>query len=388
MHDVDVKNVGVYSVHMFDVHTVQKIKMAKKTNTPEGTTTESAVTGITPLVSLDKFQDDVTNVFLHYVRNICWMVDGKTAWAITKAPALDYEYDLTHPDLKAIDMGLTFAHIKDTQFACAMRRMYDYAYFGLIDLGEESLEYESIHTWTVALLVDVAGGAVGNEWDSYGLDIVDCARRCVKVADTANARRVLEGHEEFYHFVSQGKEDNYCDDNLLNVRQVALLSGMEEMSIRAAANPNRANQLKPMKTEHGTRFENTVVKEWLIQKKRYVPITKRWTARDIDLTQSYMSLDEIELGLNTRYNLLGLENGFDQLDAALVAINLEAGAFLERRRIHLYNAFFDDEMAVRSLARILSLPEELLTLRVKEVITTESLRNIERAIKNLATHQK
>lgn len=362
--------------------------MAKKTNVPEGTTTESTVSALTPLFPLEQFEDDVTNVFLHYVRNINLMVDSNTAWAITKAPALESEFQLGHPERRASDLGLTYAHIKDTEFARALRRMYDYAYFGLVHLGEESLEYAGIHTWAVALVIDATDGAVAKEWESYGLDIVDCARRCLKVAETANARRILEGETEIYSLMSQDKGERSCSGNQLNVRQVALLSGMEEMSIRAAANPNRANQLKPTKTEHGTRFENTVVKEWLIQRKRYLPITKVWAAGDIDLTRSYSNLDDIALGLNARYDRLGQEKGCEELDAALAAINLEVGPSVDRRKIYLGSSFFENDAAVRGLARVLSLPEELLALRVKEVITAESLRNIERAIKNLVVQQQ
>lgn len=385
MHGFDIRISTGYSVHMFGMYMTQEKNMAKKTNAPE--ITEASVAGLTPAVSLEQFQDDVTNVFVHYVRNIGWMVDIKTAWAITNAPELEYDTDLLNPELKAADIGLTYALIKDTQFGKAMQRMYDYAYQGIVRVGEESLDYESIHTWTSALLLDVARGAVGNEWDSYGLDICDCAKRCVEVAETANARRMLEGLDGFFYFNS-APVDDYNDVDKLTVRQVALLAGMEEMSVRAAANPNRANQLKPTKTGSGTRFENTVVKEWLIQKKRYVPITKRWTASELNLAQKYSSIDDIVAGLNTRYNLLGQERGFQRLDAALAKIKVETVQFQDTYRIYLPDSKMADDNTVRGLALILDLPEDLLSLRVKEVLTAESLRGIERAIKDLVTQPK
>lgn len=356
--------------------------MIKKTIPSETRSTEATVTDLAPLVTLDQFHDDVTNVFLHYVRNICWMTDFKTAWAITKAPALDYEFELMNPDFKAAELELSYSHIKDTEFAKAMQRMYDFAYFGLIHLGEDSLDYESIHTWTTALLIDAAQGAVGSEWGSYGLDIEERAKRLVKVAETANARRILEGEEEFYYFTQTNRDDK-CSE-YLNVRDVALLSGMEEMSIRAAANPNRANQLKPTKTEHGTRFETSVVKEWLIKKKRYVPIVRRWFVKDFDLSKSYRSWDEISEGLDTRYNLLGQENGYEGIDKALAEINLKAVKAPDGAGLYLERNLINDEAVVRSLARILLLPEDLLLLRSKEAIAVETLRNIERDIKDLA----
>lgn len=358
-----------------------------KDTTPEIFATEQASSGLTPLVPLESFQDDVTNVFLHYIRNIGWMVDAKTAWSITGAPALERDSDLLHPELRASDLGLAYSHIKDTEFAKSMQRMYDYAYFGQLDLSGDTLTYESIHTWITALVLDVAG-AVGNEWDSYGLDVVDCARRCEKVCDTANARRILEGHEAFYLFSSQGKED-FCDENMLNVRQVALLSGMEEMSIRAAANPNRANQLKPTKTEYGTRFESAVVKEWLIQKKRYVPITRCYRGGDINLEQRrFASREDLFSALESRYTRLVLEQGFESVAPPLVELGVFSELSPGTTRICLPHDLFDHEDMTRGLARTFGLPEELLLLRGKEAVAAESLRNIERAIKELSAQHK
>lgn len=356
--------------------------MPKKTAPSQTQAVEAVSTGLTPPMTPEQFQDDVTNVFLHYVRTINWMTDPKTAWAITKALPLEYEFELMNPDFNAADLELTYAHIKDTQFARVMHCMYDYAFFGLIHLGEDGLEYEGTAMWTSALLVDAAKGDLGREWDSYGPDIQTRASRLLQVAETANARIILEDVEEggFYNFASASKDDKGISVRDLNVRQVALLSGMEEMSIRAAANPNRASQLKPVKTEHGTRFEISVVKDWLMQKKRYVPITKRWFVNDFDLMKSYKSWSEVADGLDKKYNLLGQENGYAGLDEALAELQLKPD---HDNGICLEKSFFDNETAIRNLARILSLPEDLLLLRVKEAIAFESLRQIERDIKCL-----
>ena len=97
--------------------------MASTQNTLE------SVAGLTSPITLEQFRSDATNVFLHYVRNIAWMVDTQTAWAITKAPALEFNGALANPELMATDLGLTYEHIQNTEFARAMQRMYDYAYF-------------------------------------------------------------------------------------------------------------------------------------------------------------------------------------------------------------------------------------------------------------------
>lgn len=346
---------------------------------------EIFTTGLTPPVRIDEFHDDVANIFLHYVRNIAWMVDAETAWAITKAPALENPIALLYTDVKAADLDLGFQQIKETEFARAMQRMYDFAYSGLVDLSAEPFEDGSIHTWISALLVDAAEGAMSTEWNMTGLYTDVCGRRCVQIAETANARAILEGGEPFFSYFRGYNKDDSPEEGLLTVRQVALLAGMEEMSIRAAANPNRALQLRPTKTDSGTRFEISVVREWLQQKKRYVPIKKGWSAGELNLAKKrFASLDEVASGLDARYHMIGLSQGFEQLDQQLRAIGFTANDVSGRPFIRMPDEFFNREESVRAIAGILNLPEALLVLRVKEVMATESLRAIEKSIQEFA----
>lgn len=340
--------------------------------------------GLTPPVSEKDFRDDVTNIFLHYVRTIAWMADAQTAWAITKAPELNYAGDLLNPDLKADDLGLHYEHIRETELAKAMQRMYDFAYFGLLDLSADGFNDESIHTWITAIVVDAASGAVSAEWNAYGLDTDRCAARCAQVAETANARAILEGGESFSSAFRWGGKDNLVEDGVLTVRQVSLLAGMEEMSIRAAANPNRANPLQPMKTESGTRFDIQVVKNWLVSKKRYVTIRKRWSDGEMNLHKKrFSSIAEVDMGLNARYRMFCNEKGVEVMAPVISALGIKTGNTTFGVHLSLEEADLVDDKKVRGLARALELPDELLVLRIKEVVAAENLRSIEQAIKVL-----
>lgn len=353
--------------------------MASTQNTLE------SVAGLTSPITLEQFRSDATNVFLHYVRNIAWMVDTQTAWAITKAPALEFNGALANPELMATDLGLTYEHIQNTEFARAMQRMYDYAYFGKLDLSQEEIGYESIHTWITALVVDVAGSAVGAEWDSYGLDILSCASRCAQVAETANARVTLEGEDPFFYHFKANPRDDFPEEGVLTVRQMSLLSGMEEMSIRAAANPKRVNRLKPVEsTEKRTLFEIQVAKDWLLSKKRYVQITKRWSAGEMNLHKKrFANLVELDMGLNARYKMLCNEHGRDSIDDYAKALGLSSGEGLVGPYLTIDDEDFANQERMRGLARVLCLPEDLLVLRIEEVLASERLRSIERSIKQL-----
>lgn len=357
-------------------------------NLEKNSSSELETVGLTPAVSVADFQNDVTNVFLHYVRTIAWMADAETAWAITKAPKLDHAAELFNPDFNAADLGLQYTNIQATEFARAMQRMYDYAYLGQLDQSQDPLDYESIHTWIAAIVVDVAASATGREWDSYGVDILSCASRCAQVAETANARAILEGGEPFFSSFKAHSKDDYPEEAVLNVRQVSLLSGMEEMSIRAAANPNRVNQLKPIKTDSGTRFEIQVVKDWLISKKRYIPISKRWSEGDLNLDKKrFFSLDEVNSGINARFQMFCNNHGLEKIDAQLGRIGLTSGTGIGGPFLDIDYSEYKNEQKLRGLAHILELPEELLVLRVNEVIAAEQLRRIERAIKELEGQQ-
>lgn len=334
-----------------------------------------------PLMTLAQFQEGTVEVFLHYVRNLMWMTDAATACAVLKDTPEDIYKYLGDVSLTPTELGVSFAHIESTAFAQAMMRMYDYAYRGIIHLGEEDLTYESIHTWTTALLIDAAKGEVANEWDTYGAGLQSTALLLVKVAETANARLILEGAQRgFYYFNQFDKDDVAFEEGYLSVRQVALLSGMEELSIRAAANPNRANQLKPTKTEKGTRFEVSVVKDWLIQKKRYIPITKQWFVNDFDLSKSYRFLDDITYGLNARYNVVGQQEGYQKIDKALKKIGINASA---STGLYVNQEILLQEDLITKLAEILSLPSNLLNLRIQEALAATKLRQIEYCIQAL-----
>lgn len=346
--------------------------------------TDANCVGLTPPIGLEGFQSDVTNVFLHYVRSIGWMTDAETAWSLLKLPVCDATHRLFNPELYADDLGLTYEHIQSTEFARAMQRMYDYAYFGQLDLSAEELGYESVHTWITALVMDVTESAVAYEWDSYGLDILACSRRCAQVAETANARVILEGGEPlFLSFKGNGKHDG-TEQGYLTVRQMSLLAGMEEMSIRAAANPSRANQLKPTKTDSGTRFEIDIAKDWLISKKRYIPVQKRWSEGELELaTKRFTSLSELDLALNARFKTLCNKYGEEAIRAQFTTLGISTGNAYVGPYCSIEDKDFAQEEKMRGLAEVLGLPADLLVLRIKEVLAAEQLRAIERAIKEL-----
>jgi hypothetical protein len=330
----------------------------------------------------DEFQEDVAEVFLYYVRTIAWMTDHDTAWAILNLPPDEASFPLFDPDLGASDINLTYGHIRHTEFAKALMQMYEYAYYGHKDNNEEQIANESIHTWITCLVCDARDGEMDRAWGEYGWTVRPNAERCSQVAETANARLTLEGADPFFFTFQHSGKEGYLSSDVLTVRQLSLLSGMEEMSIRAAANPKRQSPLKTITTDHGTRIEIDVAKDWLISKGRYVPIANVWSAAEINLTkvrfETYAALDS---ALQSRYRSFCNERGRDGLDTELSQANINTGKGLDGPLLDLSPEDYQHEDKMRVLARVLELPADLLILRVQETAAQENLRQIERALR-------
>lgn len=365
--------------------------MTKQTNTTKHQETDEATlhTAFQVPFTREAFRRDVANVFLYYVRSIAWMTDHDTAWAILKLPQDEASYPLYRAEFDAAELNVTFEHIRQTEFAKALERMYEYAYYGRKNHNEEPLEHESIHTWISCLLCDAREGHMASEWDSYGWYVKESAERCAQVAETANARVTLEGGEPFFQEFQRSSKEGFLSENLLTIRQVSLLSGMEEMSIRASANPKRQNPLKTITTEHGTRVEIGVAKAWLQSKGRYIPISDIWTAGEIDLVkyrfEDYGALDGT---LQARYRLFCNERDRKGLDAEFAAANITTKNGVAGPILDLSVNDYHNEEQIRVVARVLELPAELLVLRVKETLAQENLRLIERALREATQNLK
>lgn len=355
------------------------VKVTKKAVVETGT-------GLPLPFSREIYEEAVTNAFLFYVRNLCWMTDSETAWAVTKAP-VPKDLEAVHvPEWDAASLGLTFEHLRNTTFAQAMERMYQYAYFGRLDLSDDPLEDETTHTFISAIVCDIAESKVAEEWRDHGHDVSSYAVRLMQVAETANARVMLEGGDGFFGRFKVATRDQYDESNgvLLTVRQMALLSGMEEMSIRAAANPSRANQLKPHGLEGVTRFDLECAKEWLKSKKRYVPITKFWSSSDLDLAKKrFANFSEMDTGLSARYKTLCLQDGRGKVDEQLKQFGIRTGEGFVGPFLELSEEDYANEATVRGIAQVLDLPSDLLVLRTKQVIALETLNRVERELREL-----
>lgn len=355
--------------------------MAKsKSRAEEATGANELATGFPIPFTISEFKKDITVVYLHKLRELAWMTGSADAkevsvWKVIGKQPAD-QIDIYNPDASSDDMGIGWDDIKHTDFANYLLSMYEYGCHGVYEGSLEPMEDGTCYTWLSAILVDMEGSRFLEEWSGgYSGEGRESVKRCHYIARLANARCTLESGHPF-SFELGG------DDGQLTVHQLALLAGMEELSIRAAANPNRPNPLpiiEEEKREKRTRFALDVAKAWLESKGRYVPVRVRYKGGDIDLaTRKFSSIDELLYLIEERKRFLSIESqrpeGIEKHASALAA----KYGFEDLSRAELR-----DPALVRELAEILEFPAELFGLRVRETLVNSELAAIRRQLHDL-----
>lgn len=323
--------------------------------------------------TLDDFRKDVCGVYLHHVRTIAWMTTTQIAATLIPGYESEDAHDLMW-EATPEELGVTYERIKNTTLMKTLERVYRYAYFGELDASYDRMEDESVYTWTCAVVYDAVHGRLALEWFDNGSVTADAADRCLTVCELANARHMLESGDYFYYKFGNYPKDPAVGDGCLTIRQMALLAGMEEMSIRAAANKKqkRANPLETYTDEKGTRVALDVAKAWLQSKNRYVPITVRWSEGELDLTKTrFVARHELWHALTARIRSLAEQQHNEPGMKAALPCSLDE--FVDE---HL-----DDEQFAGTVAEALELPRELFVLRCKEVDARERLHAVERELK-------
>jgi hypothetical protein len=339
----------------------------------------------TPPCTVEEFRTSLLHIYLHGLRQAVLMIP-KARWSDTTHPGLDIR-DLWSPDLDDSEVGLSFEDIRDSDFVRAMEQQHQLAAHGVRVPGIEPMDYETTHMWVAAWLVELSTSSFVQEWDSYGCSLADDVTKCLTISELANARQVLDGQESFSHFASLGSSDSHrVELGELSIGQMALLSGMEEMSVRTAASRKGPTQLLTHKNSAGrtvVSIENA--KAWLKAKGKYVEVVTRWTAETLDLTKSRFDMPH-DLGSALNSHCRALNQRAPERD-----VLAEAKALLVRHGQEPVLAL-DPECAgnpqlIGELAELLELPKELFALRVQECMLRWQLGRTDYLIRQLSEAQ-
>lgn len=321
--------------------------------------------------SKDEFREHLLDLHLMQLRMLSFITTDEKAAAVLPRP-VERGPVFFDPDHGPTEFNLRYEDFRQSSFFRAMNCMYDFAYAGLIDESYEAMGDETSFMWAAALVRDLAASRVANCWDAFGTSYQVAAAVLLKVVETAAARAVLEGFEAF---------DVVDNDDNLTVRQLALLAGMEEMTIRSAANPKKPNALKVHTTEAGTRISAEVAKAWLIAKGRYVTPSRHWGDDEIDLTKkSFRSADDVLMAIHERLSARWVQlddAGRSRLTAELQSLQLPFsvrtnGAFM----LALEPEQLRDIQSMKHLAVALDFAPDLFVLRIREALANEDLQRV------------
>jgi len=339
---------------------------------------------LVPPITREQLEENLLTVFSYFVHATRMLIGEDSAASGFVHKTLPPSEDLS---AGAEDLDLTFADIAHMDFVQAFVWMYDFAYFGHFHADADLMGDESSYTRAAAFVFDVQHATLPVQMLQDAAPLA--AERLTEVAETANARHILEeGNEAFFHFRRAGDADGGGYDINLTVRQLALLAGMTEMTIRTLANPKRTDGVKTITVDGRTRIESKVAREWLQRKGKYVPVRRVWSGGDIDVaTARLFFLDDLTTLLNRRFEQLAdetpggataLRKRFEAAKPPLPVIDTINGLYLDVGHAH-----FTDPKAVAALATILDLPARAIALRARELIAQGELKQVQRDLEAL-----
>ena len=288
-------------------------------------------------------------------------------------------------DKEDSDPPIAYEDICKTPLVQAMEEFYRFAYLGI--QIEEDIPGKYIRTEMI-----IKGWEMLPERGTFSDGLLT---RCRDMIDLARARDILEQTNVFIDYQIGGDNQNEKDriKDALTIRQMALLAGMEEMSVRAAANPNRANPLITFKGEGGrTLVSIEEAKRWLISKKRYV-IVRDGIYNNMDIQfRLFESLDQLADALQKLYmrkpRWVGddgcLERSYEKV---LEKLGFEFETNGNDRIIKIERRNLKDKALVSELEKIFDIKKGVLDLKVEQTLARENLARIEKELGAILNHK-
>lgn len=338
-------------------------------------------------LTVEEFRHHVLKLFQLKMRTIAFMTNEEAAWRLLGKPQPAENIDLSDTSIHLEDLGITYRDIQETEFAKCLESMYEYAYFGVMNeamSGYNTMEYGTHFTLFSTMVHDLANSLQTIYWDqNCGSNELESAKKCYHFVEVANARSILETKQNFLYYDDSREEDppSYDDRAALSIPQIALLSGMTENSVRAAANPKRANPLKTYSIFGKTRVAVEDAKSWLMEKGRYVEITRKNDPVALMKKRGFININELLLIINqiSCYPVNETDSGKKECEMPKELLEKDSPGQLRKEKL-------EDPDLVKELAIVLRFPADLFSLRVKEVLAKEKLEEIERELETTLSY--
>lgn len=334
--------------------------------------------------SREQLHQDILNILVFEMRKLRQITFTHAAFPKLNLPILG-SIQFWDAAMTPENFGLHYDQVQDLDLALTLEDQFDYGFYAVDARRSDPLKADTKHTLIGAYLVDLARSAFVNEWDGEGhAGLIDGIKRCLFTSELANARVALEGGEPFYHFAgaSSSKDEDSGSAGELSIRQVAMLAGMEEMSLRSAISRKTQPTLEIHKDDRRTYIEAATAAEWLRAKGRYMAVITGRGAAELDLaTTRFDSSTQLRAMLQDRLIFIGGQvippHATETQTAALLA-RFNAMAPSELTHEELSNAEL-----MRDVARLLSLPEDLLVVRAREAVLRTEIAQRDFELKQL-----
>ena len=327
--------------------------------------------------TIEQMRADIVDIYLLQLRTTYLLSTDAKIWELAGKTGIR-EGEIWMADCSPQAYGLSYEDVQNTPLAEALEQQYSFGFLGYDNNMCEPMHDETMHTWTAAYLTDLKNSVVAAEWAGYAPESVIDVSRCFHACALANARLVLEGREGFFPYMSAKENDAHKVDQdvpALTVPQMALLAGMEEMSIRAAISRPGANQLKSFKDDRRTLIRSADAKAWLQAKGRYVTVSdKSHSGEVLNLEKtSFLSIRGFEHAISARIDFYRRNRPELNVEQRLIEISIVP---IEP----LYNFFNTERLLnaelMKKLGEIIDLPPGLLALKAKEAVYKEELAKL------------
>lgn len=336
--------------------------------------------------SRDQLRQDILQILWHHLRTTTLFADEAQVRPLAGKPLPEW-FSFWQLDREAAEFEVGFPQVANTIFGRCLEMQFDFGYRGVLTNQAAAMELDSDHTWVALYLHDLMTSDVVNEVEAWSTnDLKAAIKRCYGVSKMANARLALEDREIFSYFSSpkSGDRDDSAPLDGLTIRQVAMLAGMEEMSVRTAVNCKGPNHLPTYKDDGRTLVRSEDAKTWLKAKGKYVPITREWSGQQLRLEKTkFASLYELDGALQQQIlHLSGVAGTMpDELRSRLRAV-YEAHGHGDVFGAMTYDQAKDAKL-MAAVAEALFLPPQLLILRAQQAQLSDELQQLDREISRL-----
>lgn len=278
-------------------------------------------------------------------------------------------FDIYDPEHTAESFGKEFALEQISTYE-AVEQFYDYGLLGIrnmLPLGEGGS-----NEWTFAygLIWDAANSFLIFE-NTNGTGVT--TMKCLHAARAFFARHILDGQKRT--FLPENEANDPAD--MLTIREVAILSGLDERTVRNATNKNAVNRLDTATVESSIYIPRESAQEWLSTKRGFIPSRiGNQLPKSVVLNGPFSGAIEAGNYIRTTRESFNLTQN-DLIEKANLTLDPDWVNALEDGQIS------GDETELTAIGNALGLNGKLFALRVIEACQKDGLAKLQNRISSL-----